>query len=591
MALDGIVISNIVYEIKKLMLDGRIDKIYQPESDEIIIQIRVSKTNYRLLVSSNSNHPRSHVTNIQKKNPQSPPMFCMLLRKHLTGGKLIDVIQPDFERIIEFHIENNNELGDLTVKKLIIEIMGRHSNIILTDDKNLILDSIVRVTKDKSSIREVLPGRTYQRPPSQDKINPLKLMDADYGKHLKGNNGTKLQQAIYKSFTGISPLIASEICHRANIDASTYLEELKDNDIKRISEIMKDIFNSIRENSFNPQIIYDPNTEAPIEFSSIDLTQFTNYKKKNYDFVSELIEDYYKEKDNLSRIKQKSKDIQKIIQNNLERCYKKKDIQSRQLKDVSDCDYLRIFGDLITSNIYNISKGMTSYTTINFYEDNLSEVIIPLDPVLTPAQNAQKYFSKYNKAKRTKEALIEQLKLVNEEIAYLESLLSSIESSTDIEDIEDIKKELQEQGYVKNKKGKVHNEKIKSKPLHFKSDEGFDIYIGKNNRQNDELTFRLAGPMDLWLHTKDIPGSHVIIKTENKEVPEATLLMAANLAAYHSKAKNSSNVAVDYTLRKNVKKPKGAKPGMVIYENQKTIYVTPDEIKIKKSLSKKKLSK
>ena len=258
---------------------------------------------------------------------------------------------------------------------------------------------------------------------------------------------------------------------------------------------------------------------------------------------------------------------------------------------MSDCDYLRIFGDLITSNIYNISKGMTSYTTINFYEDNLSEVIIPLDPVLTPAQNAQKYFSKYNKAKRTKEALIEQLKLVNEEIAYLESLLSSIESSTDIEDIEDIKKELQEQGYVKNKKGKVHNEKIKSKPLHFKSDEGFDIYIGKNNRQNDELTFRLAGPMDLWLHTKDIPGSHVIIKTENKEVPEATLLMAANLAAYHSKAKNSSNVAVDYTLRKNVKKPKGAKPGMVIYENQKTIYVTPDEIKIKKSLSKKKLSK
>ncbi|HOQ15901.1 MAG TPA: NFACT RNA binding domain-containing protein [Defluviitaleaceae bacterium] len=585
MALDGLVISNIVYEIKKLMLAGKIDKIYQPESDEIILQIRGNGANYRLLLNSNSNYPRSHITNIQRKNPLSPPMFCMLLRKHLSGGKLIDVVQPDFERIIEFHIENINELGDLTVKKLIIEIMGRHSNIILTDEKNCILDSVIRVSKDKSSVREVLPGKIYQRPPSQDKINPLSLEEADFVTQLKGNKGTKLQQTIYKTFTGISPLVASEICHRANIDVSAYLEELRDEDLKRLSKVMNGIFKQVKANLFQPQIIYDPHTGEPVEFSSIDLSQFTGYAKKYYDSVSEAIEDYYKVKDRLSRIKEKSRNIHKIIQNNLERCYKKKEIQIRQLQEVSDCDYLRVFGELITSNIYSISKGMTSFTTVNFYDENMTELTIPLDPVLTPAQNAQYYFNKYNKAKRTKNAVQEQLKRVNEEISYLESLLSSLEASTDIEDIEDIKKELQEEGYIKNKKGKSSNEKVKSKPLHFKSAEGFDIYVGKNNRQNDELTLHSA-PTDLWLHTKDIPGSHVIIKTENKEVPEETLLLAAHLAAYYSKARNSSNVPVDYTLRKNVKKPRGAKPGMVIYENQKTLYITPDEIKIKQLISK-----
>ncbi|WP_058485304.1 Rqc2 family fibronectin-binding protein [Defluviitalea phaphyphila] len=578
MALDGIVISNIVYEIKKFMLYGRIDKIYQPETDEIVLSIRSEKNNYKLLLTSHNNYPRLHITNQKKKNPSTPPMFCMILRKHILGGRLINVIQPDFERIIEFHIETLNEMGDLCTKKLIVEIMGRHSNIILVDDNNKILDSIVHVSKDKSSVREVLPGKKYIKPPSQNKLNPL-LID-NYGDYLKGLKGTKLQKSIYQSFSGISPIIASEICHRSNLDPSLPLEKLTYENKKTISKVMNNIFSIIKNNLFTPQIIFDPANNNPIEFSSIDITQFIGYKKQEFDSISYVIETYYSEKDRMSRIKQKSSDIHKIIQNNLERCYKKKDLQLKQLKDISNREELRIYGELITANIYSISKGMNSFHTINFYDENQPEITIPLDPLLTPAENAQKYFKQYNKAKRTYTALNKQLKQTEEEIIYLESLLSAIQSSTDENDINDIRQELKEQGYIKNKKRNKIKEIEKSKPLHFVSKEGFDIYVGKNNRQNDELTLRFANPTDLWLHTKDIPGSHVIIKTKNKEVPKNTLILAANLAALHSKAKNSSNVPVDYTFKKHVRKPNGAKPGMVIYDNQKTIYVTPDELKI-----------
>ncbi|NLK97503.1 MAG: fibronectin/fibrinogen-binding protein [Epulopiscium sp.] len=586
MALDGIVISNIVYEIKQLLLGGRIDKIYQPESDEIIMHARGKGSNFRILLTSHSNHPRLHITNLNKKNPETPPMFCMLLRKHLSGGKIIDVIQPDFERIVEFHIEALNEMGDLCIKKLIIEIMGRHSNIILTDSENRILDSIIHVSKDKSSVREVLPGRIYVRPPSQDKMNPLSVPSNNFGKFLKGTDGTKLQQAIYKSFSGISPVVASEICHRAHLDASLYLEELTDENKTALSNVMHHLFSLIKNNAFTPQIVFHPDTNEPIDFSSIDMTQFIEFKKQKFDSISQVIELFYAEKDNLSRIKQKSTDIHRIIQNNLERCYKKKDLQIQKLKEVSDREYLRVYGELITANIYAISKGMNSFESINFYEEEQPTVIIPLDPTLTPSENAQHYFKQYNKAKRTHLALIEQLKQTEEEIQYLESLLTATESSTDESDINDIRYELKEQGYIKMRHSKKSKSQIKSKPLHYRSSDGFDIYVGKNNRQNDELTLRFALPTDLWFHTKDIPGSHVIIKTQNKEVPQSTIMEAANLAAFYSKAKTSSNVPVDYTQKRYVRKPNGAKPGMVIYDHQNTIYITPDELKIKNLNSK-----
>lgn len=586
MALDGIVISNIVYEIKQLLLGGRIDKIYQPESDEIILHTRGKGNSYRLLLTSHSTHPRLHFTSHNKKNPETPPMFCMLLRKHLSGGKILDVIQPDFERIVEFHIEALNEMGDLCTKKLIIEIMGRHSNIILTDSENRILDSIIHVSKDKSSVREVLPGRIYVRPPSQDKMNPLSVLNNDFANFLKGTNGTKLQQSIYKSFSGISPIIASEICYKANLDTSLYLEELTEENKTALSNVMQHLFGLIKNNSFTPQIIFHPDTNEPIEFSSIEMNQFIGYKKQKFDSISQVIELFYAEKDNLSRIKQKSNDIHKIIQNNLERCYKKKDLQIQKLKEVSNREYLRLYGELITANIYTITKGMNSFETINFYEEEQPKVTIPLDPTLTPSENAQKYFKQYNKAKRTHLALIEQLKQTEEEIQYLESLLTATESSTDESDINDIRYELKEQGYLKMRNPKKSKAQLKSKPLHFYSSDGFDIYVGKNNRQNDDLTLRFASPTDLWFHTKDIPGSHVIIKTQNKEVPHTTIIEAANLAAFYSKAKTSSNVPVDYTQKKHVKKPNGAKPGMVIYDHYNTIYITPDESKIKNLIIK-----
>ena len=316
------------------------------------------------------------------------------------------------------------------------------------------------------------------------------------------------------------------------------------------------------------------------------MTQFIEFKKQKFDSISQVIELFYAEKDNLSRIKQKSTDIHRIIQNNLERCYKKKDLQIQKLKEVSDREYLRVYGELITANIYAISKGMNSFETINFYEEEQPTVIIPLDPTLTPSENAQHYFKQYNKAKRTHLALIEQLKQTEEEIQYLESLLTATESSTDESDINDIRYELKEQGYIKMRNSKKSKSQIKSKPLHYRSSDGFDIYVGKNNRQNDELTLRFALPTDLWFHTKDIPGSHVIIKTQNKEVPQSTIMEAANLAAFYSKAKTSSNVPVDYTQKRYVRKPNGAKPGMVIYDHQNTIYITPDELKIKNLNSK-----
>jgi len=587
-ALDGIVLANIVNEIKSLILGGRIDKIYQPEPDEIIILARGSGNNHRILLSAHSNHPRVHLTAIQKKNPDTPPMFCMLLRKHLSGGKLIDIFQPDFERIVEFHIESLDELGDLSTKRLIIEIMGRHSNIILTDNQYRILDSIIHVSKDKSSIREVLPGRTYVRPPSHDKMNPLEVENGDYSNYLKGSKGTKLQKSIYQSFSGISPTIASEICLRAGLDSSIYLEEITDESKQALDKAMANIFSKIKVNLFSPQLIVSPKNNEPVEFSSIDMMQFIGYKKQVYPSISEVIEAYYGEKDKISRIKQKSGDIHKIIQNNLERCYKKKDLQLQKLKDVSHREHLKIYGELITANIYSIKKGMTFFETINFYDENMPNIAISLDPILTPSQNAQKYFKQYNKAKRAAIALEEQLNQVEEEIQYLDSLLMATQTSTDESDINDIRHELQEQGYIKSKKQNKSKGQIKSKPLHFISQEGFDIYVGKNNRQNDELTLKFASSLDLWFHTKDISGSHVIIKTKGEEIPKNTILAAANLAAFFSKARLSSNVPVDYTFKKNVKKPGGAKPGMVIYDNQKTLYITPDEVEIKKLIHKGK---
>lgn len=577
MAFDGITVSALISEIKDKITGGRIDKIYQPENDEIILSIRSFGKAYKLLLTANPSNPKFHFTSESKDNPLNPPLFCMVMRKHLQSGKIIAIDQPDFDRIVNIYVESMNELGDYSIKKLIFEIMGRHSNIILTDDNNIILDCIKHITHDKSSVREVLPGKEYIMPPAQNKYNTLKLDKDNFFKAFNNSLTKKAQSMIYQSYTGISPVIASEICIRAGIDASDFCESLDTAGQEALFNSFSDFISDIKSEKYNPQLISD-NSGKVIDFSPVNMIQFSGYNIKNYTSVSELIEDFYRSRDFVYRMNQKTQDLKKLVSQNIERCIRKKELQLKTLKEIENRDTLRLFGELITANIYSIKKGMTTAELPNFYSENYETVSIPLDGNKTPSENAQKYFKAYNKAKRTLDALQEQILSNNDELEYLEGVLTSVGNCTNEQDIKEIRQELRDNGYIKKIKGsKGKTSQKKSKPLHFISSDGYDIYVGKNNYQNDELTLKFAKPKDIWLHTKKIPGSHVIVVYKGETFPDTTLTEAAMLAAYYSKAQGSPMVPVDYTEKKNVKKPNGAKPGMVIYETNKTAYVDSDE--------------
>lgn len=581
MAFDGITVSAIKAEIEDKILGGRIDKVYQPEKDEIILGIRSMGQAYKLLLTSNASNPKFHFTQTNPSNPMTPPLFCMVMRKHLQSGKIIKIEQPDFDRILNIYVESLNELGDYSVKKLVLEIMGRHSNIILTDENNTILDCIKHIGHDTSSVREVLPGREYTLPPSQGKINTLELDNNDFNEVLENNPSFEIQSVIYKNYTGISPIAASEICYRANVNGSTPVEALTDIQKEIVFNKFAELVEDIKANRFYPESITNEKGKT-IDFSPIEMTQFNGLEIKKYTSISELIESFYANRDFAYRIGQKTQDLRKLITQNIERCIRKKDIQMQTLRSIKNRDELRLKGELLTANIYSIKKGMTTVELPNYYSENQELVAIELDSNKTPSENAQKYYKAYNKAKRTFEALKDQIKSNDEELAYLESVLTSVNNCTDEQDVKEIRRELREEGYVK----KVKNQKDKSKkhsvPLHFISQDGFDIYVGKNNIQNDELTLKFARPRDIWMHTKNIPGSHVIIVSNGQTIPDTTLNEGAMLSAFYSKAKNSSKVPVDYTEKKNVKKPNGSKPGFVIYETNKTAYITTSEEEIKK---------
>ena len=581
MAFDGITVSAIKAEIEDKILGGRIDKVYQPEKDEIILGIRSMGQAYKLLLTSNASNPKFHFTQTNPSNPMTPPLFCMVMRKHLQSGKIIKIEQPDFDRILNIYVESLNELGDYSVKKLVLEIMGRHSNIILTDENNTILDCIKHIGHDTSSVREVLPGREYTLPPSQGKINTLELDNNNFNEVLENNPSFEIQSVIYKNYTGISPIAASEICYRANVNGSTPVEALTDIQKEIVFNKFAELVEDIKANRFYPESITNEKGKT-IDFSPIEMTQFNGLEIKKYTSISKLIESFYTNRDFAYRIGQKTQDLRKLITQNIERCIRKKDIQMQTLRSIKNRDELRLKGELLTANIYSIKKGMTTVELPNYYSENQELVAIELDSNKTPSENAQKYYKAYNKAKRTFEALKDQIKSNDEELAYLESVLTSVNNCTDEQDVKEIRRELREEGYVK----KVKNQKDKSKkhsvPLHFISQDGFDIYVGKNNIQNDELTLKFARPRDIWMHTKNIPGSHVIIVANGQTIPDTTLNEGAMLSAFYSKAKNSSKVPVDYTEKKNVKKPNGSKPGFVIYETNKTAYITTSEEEIKK---------
>ncbi len=570
MALDGIVISNIVEELNQTILNGRISKIAQPEFDELLLTIKNNKTQYKLLLSAGASLPLIYLTQESKVNPMTAPNFCMLLRKHLNGGKIISITQPNLERIIHFEIEHLNDMGDLCQKFLTIELMGKHSNIIFRDD-NLIIDSIKHVSSQMSSVREVLPGRSYFIPDTQEKFNPLILKeDTFYDKIL--SKPMPLSQAIYKSLTGISPIIAEEICYETNLDSAVPANTLSEVERVHLYHAFQNFIDKIKKKEYSPIIFYKE--REPIEFSSLPLTIYQEFSSKTYSSISQVLETYYASKNTLTRIRQKSSDLRKIVQTALERNRKKYDLQLKQLKDTEKRDDYKLYGELLYTYGYNIKEGAKELEAFNYYDNN-TLIKIPLDPDLSAQENAKRYFDKYGKLKRTYEALSEYSKETKEEITHLESIATALDIALLEEDLQEIKEELIEYGYIR-RKYTAKKQKITSKPFHYLSSDGFHIYVGKNNFQNEDITFQLATGNDWWFHAKGIPGSHVIVKTQGKDLPDKTFEEAARLAAFYSKGRGNEKVEIDYTERKNIKKVAGAKPGFVIYHTNYSMLVSPD---------------
>jgi predicted ribosome quality control (RQC) complex YloA/Tae2 family protein len=579
MALDGILLNCILAELEDKIIGGRIDRVYQPERDEIHIVIRQNNQDRKLLISASPNYPRIHLTKTQKSNPITPPVFCMVLRKHLLGGRIIGIEQPHFERILILSVEARDELGDLSVKRLIVEIMGRHSNIILVDDKDLIIDSIKRIGEGISRLRQVLPGSSYNFPPSQNKHNPL-IQDEITLKSILGMSldSKRAVRIIFDSFTGVSRVTAQEIVYRAEIDNTKEQSSTEDSYLgEGLFHSFLDFFEAVKRMDYRPTILKDE-SGRPLDIFPFPFYQFPADLEEHYNSISIALDTFFETRDRIERIRQRTSNISKILNTNLSRAQKKRGILLDEYEKAKNADKYKLFGELILANLYQIPDGLDKVELVNYYDSDGKPIEIPLDERKTPSQNAQDFYKKYSKAKNALVMIKKQLKDADDEIQYLETQLDNLEKCTEEIEIQEIQQELAEEGYIKlRSKRKQPKGSIKSKPYHFISSDGFDIYVGKNNTQNDRLTLRTAEPNDLWLHTKEIPGSHVVVKSQGQRIPNTTLLEAGILAAYYSKAKDSSNVPVDYCPRKNVRKPNGAKPGMVIYDNYKTMYVTPSE--------------
>ncbi len=570
MAFDGITVANLVKELKENLIEGRINKIAQPETDELLLTIKTPNGQKRLYISASASLPLIYLTEANKPSPMTAPNFCMLLRKHINNGRITNITQPKLERIIQFEIEHLDELGDLCRKYLIVEIMGKHSNIIFCNSEYRIIDSIKHVSAQMSSVREVLPGRDYFIPDTMDKLSPLDVTFADFKEALTAKP-TALSKAIYTSFTGVSPVVAEEICYVAGVDSSITPKELSEDVLLHLYKQFLSYFDSVAKGDFNPQIYY--NGTEPKEFSALPLSHFGKYECKCYDSMSALLETYYATKNTVTRIRQKSVDLRKIVQTALERNRKKYDLQFKQLKDTENRDKYRVYGELINVYGYGLEPDAKQLECLNYYTNE--NIVIPLDNTKTPQENAQKYFDKYNKQKRTFEALTELIKETRDDITYLESVSNALDIALSEDDLTQIKEELIHAGYVKRKFTKQKT-KINSKPFHYISSDGYHMYVGKNNIQNEELTFRFASGSDWWFHAKGCPGSHVIVKTEGAELPDRTFEEAGKLAAYYSKNRGNEKVEIDYIEKKHVKKPNGGKPGFVVYYTNYSLMIDSD---------------
>lgn len=575
MAFDGVMMHYVKEEIKSVALDARVSQIHQPNRDELVIALRTKNGNKKLLVSSRANSPRICFTEHSIENPATPPMLCMLLRKRLGGAKLVDVRQIELERIMFLDFIATNELGDKVKLTLCVEIMGKYSNIILIDENDNIVDALKRVDFTMSTQRLVLPNIKYELPPKQDKLCILECSGRDIvEKAINTPAEMRLSKALLSAMQGVSPIITRELEYMVGVDSNrelTVIDKLKL--IEKVDKLKEYIVSGEK----SPTMMIKPESK-PFDIAFMDIMQYGEMasKKRFLDF-STLLDSFYYERDKAERMKVKGQDLLRLCSNIQDKLCRKIAVQEKELKDSLNRDKLRKKGDLLQANMYKMVRGQ-SFIDVEDYYDNNKIVRIKLSPTLNPSQNVQKYYKDYRRAKTREEMLTVQIAKAKAELQYISAVQESLGRAESERELTEIRQELVDEGYLKNRNPKGRNKALKLlPPKEYKSSDGFTIYVGRNNKQNDKLTLKTARNYDMWLHTKDIPGSHVIIVSDNREITDTAILEAASLAAYNSKAKDSDNVPVDYTIVKNVSKPSGAKPGMVIYVNNKTVYVTPKE--------------
>ena len=577
MALDGVFLRHLKEEIGTSLLGTRVDRVFQPNRDELILAFRGFSAAYKLLISARANSARINLTTIPVENPQQPPMLCMLLRKKLQGAKLLEITQPDLERALMLKFDSVNELGDHVELTLAVEIMGRYSNIILVDENGKIIDALKRVDAEMSSERLVLPGLLYRLPPPQVKLSMLTCTVEEIMARIDAlPRDMELSKALMSVLQGISPIIAREVENSAGLGHEVYVKSMTPPQRRRTEMYVTTLMETAKNVSGTPHIVIDPQNK-PKDFAFMDIRQYGNAmtvsEKKSF---SEMLDAFYAERDQIERMRVKSQDLLRLLANHADRMSRKIANQQAELSACAERDTLRIKGDLLSANMYAIQKGETSVKLQNFYDENLAELEIALDPALTPQQNAQKYYKNYRKAKTAEEKLTEQIGLAQTELTYIDSVFESLALAENERDLNEIRAELAEQGYVRRKAGKKNQKQpALSAPLKFKTSDGFTVLVGRNNRQNDKLTMKDANNNDIWFHTKNIPGSHTVLVTDGKAPTETAMEEAAVLAAQHSRAKDAAQVPVDYTQIRYVSKPQGAKPGMVIYVQYKTVYVDP----------------
>lgn len=583
MPFDATFLTAVTAELKDLLLGCRIDKVQQPDRHSLVLSVRSRDFNGRLLLCASPNTPRAHLTQIALENPAQPPMFCMLLRKHLVGGRISAIAQPPLERLLDFTVECTDEMGERSQKHLICELMGRSANLILCAEDGRIIDCLRRVDFEASEKRQVLPGLFYHLPPLQEKHDPAKTESQTLRMMLEAVSvPTRLDKWLLDTFGGLSPLVCRELSFLASGETDADILTLPDK--TAAAEIIANWFSNIAMCRFTPTMLLE--NGRPKEFSYAPILQYGNYlESQTCSDFSSLLDGFYAQRDQADRTRQRTQTIHKTVTTFRDRVCRKLETQRKELADAMDRERLRQLGDIVTANIHAITRGQTSLTVTDFYDPEMKEITVKLSPTLSPQQNAAKFYKDYGKAKTAEKILTEQIRLGEMEKEYLSSILDALSRAELEKDISEIRQELVDGGYLRDtdkKKMKV----APSRPMQFVSSEGFPIYVGRNNRQNDQLTMKTAFKHDLWLHTQKIHGSHVIVECRNREPGDVTVTEAAMLAAWFSQARDSAQVPVDYALVKHVKKPVGAKPGMVIYDNYKTAYVTPDSKLVQKLAQK-----